>query len=131
MKIAVLILRSLLGLVFLVFGLNYFFHFMPMQGGPMSAKATAFTGGLMGSGYFFPFMKVIESASGLFLILNKYTAFFLLILYPITVNIFLFHAILVPSGIVMGLGLLIIHSFLGFAYCKYYISIFTISPTVE
>ena len=31
MKIAVLIARILLGLVFLMFGLNAFFHFIPMQ----------------------------------------------------------------------------------------------------
>jgi len=131
MKIAVLITRSLLGLVFLVFGLNFFFHFIPMQQGAMPARAATFTGGLMSTGYFFQYMKVIEIASGFFLLINKYTAFFLLILYPITVNIFLFHTILEPSGIVMGVALILIHSFLGFAYRKYYVQIFTMSPTVE
>jgi putative oxidoreductase len=41
MKIAVLIARILLGLVFLVFGLNDFFHFIPMQPMPGDAGALA------------------------------------------------------------------------------------------
>ena len=130
MKIAVLIARSLLGLVFLVFGLNFFFHFMPMKTPPMSPQANAFQGGLFGSGYFFQFMKVIETISGLFLLINRFTALFLIILFPITLNIFLFHTILAPAGMPMGAGLLLIHLFLGFAYFKYYKPMFTAKPTV-
>ena len=39
MKIATLIARILLGLMFTVFGLNGFFHFMPMQLPPGDAGA--------------------------------------------------------------------------------------------
>jgi putative oxidoreductase len=130
MKIAVLIIRSLLGLIYLVFGLNFFLHFMPATGPAMSAKATAFAGGLFGSGYFMQYMKVVEILSGFFLLINKFTAFFLLILFPITLNIFLFHTILVPSGFPMGLGMLVFHLFLGFAYRRYYAPLFTVSPVV-
>jgi len=128
MKIAVIIARSVLGLIYLVFGLNFFLHFIPMP--PPEGKAAAFEGGLFGAGYFFPFMKVIEIASGLFLLINRYTAFFLLIVFPVTVNIFLFHAFLVPSGLPMGGIMLLLHLFLGYAYFKYYSSIFTSQPTL-
>jgi uncharacterized membrane protein YphA (DoxX/SURF4 family) len=130
MKIAVLIARVLLGLIFVVFGLNFFFQFIPMNPPPMSAKAQAFSGGLWGSGYFFQYMKVIEIASGLAILFNRYTAFFLLILFPISVNIFLYHLILVPSGIPVALPIIILHLFLGIAYRKYYASIFTAVPTL-
>jgi uncharacterized membrane protein YphA (DoxX/SURF4 family) len=129
MKIAVIIARSLLGLIFLVFGLNFFLHFIPMAS-PPPGKAGAFQGGLLGSGYFFPFMKVIEVISGLFLIINRYTAFFLLLLFPITVNICLFHAFLAPSGLPLGGLMLITHLFLGFAYFNYYRQVFTPQPAV-
>jgi putative oxidoreductase len=129
MKIAVLITRSLLGLIFLVFGLNFFFHFIPMTAGPMPPKAGAFMGGLMGTGYFFQYMKVIEIICGL--LINRFTAFFLLILFPITLNIFLFHAILEPSAIAMGVGILVLHLFLAYAYRRYYTVFFTAEPTVE
>jgi putative oxidoreductase len=123
MKIAVIIARTLLGLIFLVFGLNFFLHFIPMA--PATGKAGAFTGGLMGSGYFFQFMKVIEVVSGLFLIIN------LLLLLPITVNIFLFHAFLEPSGLPLGGLMLVLHLFLGFAYGRYYKPVFTGQPALE
>jgi putative oxidoreductase len=131
MKITVLILRSLLALIYLVFGLNFFFHFsfIPMPA-PPAGPAGAFEGGLFGAGYFFPFMKVIEIVSGFFLLINKYTALFVLIIFPITLNIFLFHAFLAKEGIPMGGIMILINLFLGYAYRKYYVSLFTASPTV-
>jgi len=129
MKIAVIITRSILGLIFLVFGLNFFLHFIPMAP-PPAGKAGAFEGGLFGAGYFFPFMKVIEIAGGLFLLINRYTAFFLLLLFPITVNICLFHAFLAPSGLPLGGLMLLIHLFLGYAYFKYFSLIFTSQPAL-
>jgi putative oxidoreductase len=131
MKIAVLIARTLLGLLFLVFGLNFFFNFFAMAQPPMSAQATAFQTGLFGSGYFFPFLKALEAVCGLALVLNRFTAFFLLVLLPITVNIFLFHVELAPSGTAMGSGILLVHLFLGYAYRKYYASLFTASPIAD
>ncbi len=67
MKIAVLITRSLLGLVF---GINFFYAFLKMPMPVLSAKATAFEGGLFGPGYFFQYMKVIEIIGGLCLLIN-------------------------------------------------------------
>lgn len=131
MKIAVLIARILLGLIFIVFGLNFFLHFSFMPApAPMSEKAQAFSGGLYGSGYFFQYMKVIEILSGVAILVNRYTAFFLLILFPVSVNIFLFHAILLPTGLPVAAPIILLHLFLGFAYRKYYSSIFTAIPTV-
>ncbi|MFD2147972.1 DoxX family membrane protein [Mucilaginibacter antarcticus] len=132
MKIAVLIARILLGLIFVVFGLNFFFHFgfLNMPQPAMSAQATSFSGGLFGSGYFFQYMKVLEIVAGLALLVNRYTAFFLLVLLPISLNIFLFHAILAPAGAPMGAGIIILNVFLCVAYFKYYKSVFTLAPTV-
>ena len=130
MKIAVLIARILLGLIFVVFSLNFFFNFIPMPKPVMSEKAQAFSGGLYGSGYFFQYLKVIELISGLAILFNRYTAFFLLVLFPVSVNIFLFHSILAPAGVPVAATIIILHLFLGFAYRKYYASLFTAAPTL-
>jgi putative oxidoreductase len=131
MKIAVLIARVLLGLIFVVFGLNFFFpQVLHMAQPPMSKEAMAFSGGLWGSGYFFQYMKVIEIVSGLFLLINRFTAFFLLVLLPISVNIFLFHAMLAPAGVPVGAAVIILNIFLCIAHIKYYKSVFTVKPTV-
>jgi putative oxidoreductase len=116
MKIAVLIARVLLGLIFVVFGLNFFLHFIPSPP-PTNDAAGAFSGGLYGSG-------------GLALRVNRYTAFFLLVLLPISLNIFLFHALLAPAGIAMGAGIIALNVFLCVAYFKFYKSVFTLAPTL-
>ena len=133
MKIAALIARVLLGLIFFIFGLHFFVHFsfIPSKGPAMSAAATAFQMGLFGSGYFMQFLKGIEVICGLFILINRFTAFFLLVLLPISVNIFLFHTILAPAGMPMGVAILLIHLFLGYAYRKYYVSLFTAIPTAD
>lgn len=132
MKIAVLIARVLFGLMFLVFGLNFFVPFIPMgEQPPMSAAATAFNTGLFGTGYFFQMVKVLEIVCGLFILINRFTAFFLIVLLPITINIVLFHAILAPSGVAIGAALLVLHLFLGYAYRKYYAPLFTVVPTAD
>jgi len=128
MKIAVLITRSLLGLVFFGFGLAFFLHLLPNKTEP--GAAGEFSKGLFLSGYFFPFLKAVETISGFFLLINKYTTLFLLIIFPVTLNIFLFHAFLEPAGVPMGAALLLLNLFLGYAYRKYYTGIFTASPTV-
>lgn len=129
MKIAVLITRIVLGLIYLVFGFNFFLHFIPLPA--MPGPGGDFESALFKAGYFFPFMKVIEIVTGIALLINKYTAFFVLIIFPVTVNIFLFHAFLGPEGLTMALPMLLINLFLGYAYRKYYTGIFTVSPVAE
>src|ERR1700733_9916759 len=92
-----LIARLLLGAIFFVFGLNGFFHFLPNP--PMPEKAAAFAMGLMGSGYFFPFLKATETICGLLLLSGAFVPLALVVLAPIIINIFLFHAFLAPSGL--------------------------------
>jgi putative oxidoreductase len=130
MKIAITIARILLGLIYLVFGLNFFFQFLHMPQPTLSKEATGFETGLFGAGYFFPYMKVVEILSGIALIVNRYTAFFALIIFPVTLNIFLFHTILAPAGAPMAIVMLVLNLFLGYAYRKYYATVFTAVPKV-
>ncbi len=91
-----MILRILLGLIFLVFGINKFANFMPAP--ELSADAGALIGAIAGS-YMWPVLGAIYIVAGLLLILNKAVPFALLLLAPIVVNIFLFHAVLDPKGL--------------------------------
>ena len=69
MKIATIIARVLLGLLFLVFGLNAFFHFMPMPPPPKN-EAGAFLGALFSSGYLYA-IKCFEVGGGLLLVIGR------------------------------------------------------------
>ena len=86
--------RLVLGLMFLVFGLNYFFPFLPQPKEAMPASALGFLGGLMGTGYMFPLIKAIEVAAGVLLLANLLVPLALVLLAPIIVNIVLFHTVL-------------------------------------
>ena len=69
MKIAALIARLLLGLIFVVFGLNGFLHFIP---GPMpSGLAGQFIGALFQSHYVLV-VSALQVAGGVLLLVNRY-----------------------------------------------------------
>ena len=96
MKIAALIARILLGLMFLVFGLNKFFNFIPQP--PMTGLAGEFVGAIYLS-HELRFIAALEVIAALLLLSNFYVPLGLTLLGPIVVNIFLFHAFMEPSGL--------------------------------
>jgi putative oxidoreductase len=100
MKIISIIARTLLGLIFVVFGLNAFFHFIPM---PMpKGDAGTFMGVLFSSHYLYA-VKCFEISGGLLLLSGRYTALGLTLVGPVIVNILFFHIFLDPSGLPMGI----------------------------
>jgi putative oxidoreductase len=122
MKIAVLIARILLGLVFLVFGLNDFFHFIPMQ--PMPGDAGVLAMLLYSHGWFL-FHGILYVIAGVLLLVGRYVPVALVILGPILVNILVFHLTLQPGGIGMGLFCTLLELFLIWAYWPAFEGIFT------
>lgn len=129
MKTVITISRIILGFIYLVFGLDYFFHFIPYEPNH-TGKVAAFKEALMGVGYFYPMIKSIQIAGGLSLLINRYAPFFAVVLFPISVNVFLYHTILVPSGWLMGVLLIVPNLFLGYAYRNYYRGMFVRKPLV-
>lgn len=99
MKIATLISRYLLGLIFTVFGLNGFLHFIPMP--PPTGLAGQFMGALFVSHYLVPIFAV-QLAGGVLLLASRYVPLALTLLAPIIVNIDLFHALMAPEGLPMA-----------------------------
>ena len=129
MKKATNISRVLLGFLYLVFGLDYFLHFIPYQPNH-TGRVAAFKAALMGVGYFYPMIKSIQVLGGLSLLINRYALFSAVVLFPISVNVFLYHTILVPSGWYMGVLLIGPNLFLGYAYRKYYQGLFVMKPAI-
>lgn len=97
MKTITLISRILLGLMLIVFGLNKFLQFMPMP--EMAEPAQAFMGALVATGYVMTIVAVVEIIAGILIILNKFSALALVVLFPIMLNAFLFHLFLDIAGI--------------------------------
>jgi hypothetical protein len=100
MKIVGAIARYLLGLIFLVFGLNDFFNFIPM--GPMpQGQAGAFATVLFATHYVYAVGAIMVISAILFLV-NRYVGLGLTLLGPVLFNILLFHILMNPSGIGLG-----------------------------
>ena len=108
--------RVLLGLVFFVFGLDYFLHFFPQPTGPMPEGAMAFGGALMKTGYMFPLIKGTEVLVGALLLSNRLVPLALVLIAPVLVNIVAFHAFLEPSGLPLAVALAAIELALAWSY---------------
>lgn len=108
-----LIARILLGLVFTVFGLNFFLHFLPTPA--LGAEAGAFLGALVG-GKILTVAKIIELVTGLALLAGRFVPLALTVLAPVVVGIVLFHAVFDPGGLVIPLVLAALNAYLGWAY---------------
>jgi putative oxidoreductase len=128
MKIAVLIARVLLGLVFLIFGINTFHPFMPMQLPPGDAGVFA---GLLFTHKWFLFIGVLYIIGGLLLIIGRFVPIGLVILGPILVNILLFHVTFAPEGIVPGLVCAALELFLIYAYRAAFQGLFLPHHTID
>ncbi|MEA2206567.1 MAG: putative oxidoreductase [Blastocatellia bacterium] len=97
MKIVTLIARLLLGLIFVVFGLNGFLNFIK---GPMpTGLAGQFVGALVLSHYFWV-VGALQIAGGALLLVNRFVPLALVLLGPVIVNIICYHVFLNPSGAV-------------------------------
>ena len=108
------ILRSILGLIFLVFGLNHFFAFLPMP--PMQGPAAAFIGALAASGYMLALVSGTQAAAGAMLLAGVLVPLALVILAPIIVNIMAFHVFLEPSGMGPGVVVTVLELILAWQY---------------
>ena len=100
MKITSVIARFLLGLIFLVFGLNGFFNFLSMPA--PTGVAGQFLGALFVS-HFLIVIFVIQLVGAVLLLLNRYVPLALTLLAPIIVNILLFHLSMAPSGLPLAI----------------------------
>ena len=98
MKCASNIVGGLLGLLFIVFGLNFFLKFLPMPPGPPEGSPPAlFFGALYPTGYL-AFVKCLEIVGGLLVAVPKTRNFGLLVLGPIIINILAFHVFLTKGA---------------------------------
>ena len=102
-----MVLRLLLGIFVLVFGLNKFIEFLPQPEG-MSTDAMTYFGALVNSKTMV-LVAIVEIVASLALITNKFGALLALILMSVSVNAVLFHAVLDPGNIAGALVLLVLN----------------------
>ena len=102
MKIATIIARSLLGLIFVVFGSNMFFHFITMPP-PPEGPARDFMTALFVSHYLYV-IGALQVAGGVLLLIGRKVPLGLTLLGPVIVNILCFHVLMAPAGLPQARG---------------------------
>ena len=106
-----MVLRILLALALLVFGLNKFLMFMPMEAPPEGS----FMDALIKTGYIMPLVAISEIVPGFLLLINKWKGLALVWLFPISVNIVAFHlkfdvATIGPAAAIALLNILLVYA---------------------
>lgn len=95
MKIATLVARILLGLMFTVFGINGFLHFIPIPAKP--ALAMQFINLLDWTHYMAP-VFALQISSGILFLANRFVPLALTLIGPVLVNILMFHVLMDLNG---------------------------------
>jgi putative oxidoreductase len=128
MKIAALICRLLLGLLFLVFGLNKLYPFMHATMPPGDAGAWSL---LMVNHHWMTVIGVFESVGGLFLLSGRFVPLGLVFLGPVCVNILLFGFLFARAAIGSGVAAALLELFLLYAYRSHFASLFAAKAQVS
>lgn len=104
------IVQIAFGLILVLFGLNGFFAFLPIP--EKQGFALEFLETLRQAGYIFPIVAIIMTTAGTLLLLNKWVAFGLLIMLPVSFNIFAFHLFHDLGGLIAAYVLFGMNNFL-------------------
>ena len=121
MKIAVLISRILLGLIFVFFGVNGYLNFLhaPMPTG----QAGQYMGVMFGSFYMY-FVSLVQLVGGVLLLSGQFIPLALVLLGPVLVNVLLFHISFQPAGLPPGVLSTVLWFIIFFGYRRAFAGIF-------
>jgi putative oxidoreductase len=123
MKITTIIARVWLGLVFVVFGLDAFFNFIPKPPIPKN-EAGAFYGALLSSGYLYA-IKCFEISGGFLLLIGRKVPLGLTLLGPVIVNILFYDIFLDHTALPVGIVVAALALFLLWVYRRAFAGLLT------
>lgn len=115
MKVATLIARILLGLVFVGAGISFFLSTPP----PLEGQMGEFFRGMMATHYFFYLLKITEIVCGALLLAGRFVPLALVVLAPIVLNVFLVHAFMMPQGLPLAILIGLLELYLAFFTPEY------------
>ena len=128
MKIAVIIVRTLMGLLFLFASIVVLFNLFPKP--ELTGAVKTFNEGLDATGYFMTVLKVTELLCGLAFVVGRFVPLAVVVIAPIIINIFLFHAFLDHTRLPIAIFLVLADLFLAYAYRSSYAPLFVARPAL-
>lgn len=118
MKVATIIIRILLGALFVFGAVAYFFNLIPQP--ELTGDMKTFTDGLNASGYLVPLIKTVELICGIAFIAGRFVPIATVVIFPIVVNIISVHVLLAPEGLPIAIFVLLATLFLAYISRNHY-----------
>jgi len=120
MKIASIIVRVLMGLMFAFASIVVLFKLMPQP--EQTGNVKIFMDGMTASVYLMTTVKIVELVCAIAFLSGRFVALATVVIFPINLNILLFHVFLEPSGLIMAILLTVGNLFLAYYYRDRYTS---------
>lgn len=122
MKIAVVIVRSLMGLLLLFASISYFLNLGPQPESQGAMKT--FEVGIAASVYLLPTAKAVELLCGLLFVIGRFVPLATILIAPILVNIFLINAFMLPENLPIAAFLVLSNAFVAYFHRDAYAPLF-------
>lgn len=129
MKIAVIIVRVLMGLLFLFASVVYFLELIPQP--EIEGDMKTFNEGLEAARYLMPLVKVVELLAALALLSGFFLPLAVVALFPVSLNIFLVHVFLAPEGLPVAVFVLLGNIFLAYAYRHHFHGLWAVKAWIS
>ncbi|WP_310556396.1 DoxX family membrane protein [Flavobacterium sp.] len=123
MKIATLVIRVLLGLLFIYASVSFFLKLTPEP--ETTGAFKAFQVGIVASSYILPLAKALELLCGISFLVGKYVSLANIIILPVTLNILLINFYLTPETLALAIFIFLGNLFLIFSHWQNYKGVFT------
>ena len=124
MKIAVIIVRILLGLLYVFSSVVVLFHINMGEQPEMTGNAKIFMEGMMASGYLLTLTKITELVCGIALIIGIFAPLATVIIFPVSLNILMYHVFTAQADFGMAIVIVLANLFLAYAYREKYKPLF-------
>ncbi|MBS1797924.1 MAG: DoxX family protein [Acidobacteria bacterium] len=123
MKITVIIVRVLMGLLFIFASVVVLFNLVPPPP-EQPERVRIFMEGVNATGYLLPLIKITELVCGIAFVSGRFVALASVVIAPVIVNIFLFHLLVDRSGLPVAVFLVLANLFVAYANREKYVPLF-------
>ncbi len=118
MKIAMIVVRTLMGLLFIFAALAGLLDLVEKP--ELTGAVKAYNEGMEAAPYFLPLVKITELICGIAFVIGRYVPLATVVIAPVVINIFLFHLFLDRRGMPVAIFLVAANIFVAWYYRKHY-----------
>ena len=122
MKITTIVIRTLIGLLFLFTSIGFFLKLFPEP--EFEGNFKAFQVGIVASTYLIPLAKSVELLCGLSFVSGRYVTLANILIFPVTINILFINFFLTPEGLPLALFVFFGNLFLIYSHWENYKGLF-------